>query len=89
MSNPRTLLAAVIVAIPAVALATTTARAESWHNRGHDRPIAGLEHSGGHRLNSPREYRVDRGHDGRHVVRRHHRPLFDFVPHRRRHNGHH
>ena len=90
MSKARMLLAAALVAVPVVALATTAARAESWQDRGHSRPVAGLEQSGGHRLNSHDGYQVNRAHDQdrRHDVRRHHRPLFGFVPHRRYHNSH-
>lgn len=90
MSNARKLLAAALVALPAAAFATTAAQAESWQDRGHARPVAGVGHSGGYRVNSHGGYQVNRAHgqDRRHAVRRDHRPLFGFVGRGMHRNGH-
>ena len=84
MSNARKFLSAAAVAIPALPLAAPGAGAEIWRSRGHDRPVIGV-----HSVNSDRGHEARRhGQDGHRGTRRHHRPLFDFMPHRPRQSDH-
>ena len=89
MLRTRMLLAAALLAIPAVAFAAPVARAESPHDLDHGRRIE-FSHSGSHYANPRRGREAYRAHgqDHQHATRRNHRPWLGFVPERRHHNSH-